>query len=105
MDSNRRDQVVFNQPKVFAERQDAARILVDRLKYRMPVAIDHMDNRADTAFAAWPERIYIIGADGRVLYKGGMGPFGFHPDEAGRKLGEVLQAMRVPARPAAAAGG
>jgi hypothetical protein len=65
---------------------------VDRLKYRLPVAIDAMDNRADAAFAAWPERIYILGAGGRVLYKGGMGPFGFHPDEAGKKLSEVLRA-------------
>jgi len=96
MDSNRKDQVVFNQPRVFAERHDAASILLDRLKYRMPVAIDAMDNRADQAFAAWPERIYILGPGGRVLYKGGMGPFGFHPEEAGRRLSEVLGS--IPAR-------
>ena len=90
MDSNRKDQVVFKQPRVLGERQDAAKILVDRLKYRMPVAIDAMDNRADEAYAAWPERIYILGPGGRVLYKGGMGPFGFHPEEAGRKLSEVV---------------
>lgn len=101
MESNRKDQVVFKQPRLFGERQDAARILVDRLKYRMPVAIDAMDNRADQAYAAWPERIYILGPGGRVLYKGGMGPFGFHPEEAGRKLGEVLQTMSARPRPAA----
>jgi hypothetical protein len=105
MDSNRKDLVVFNQPRVFAERHEAAKILVERLKYRMPVAIDAMDNRADQAFAAWPERIYILGPGGRVLYKGGMGPFGFHPDEAGRKLAEVLQTMPAPSRPAATGGG
>ena len=93
MDSNRKDQVVINQPRHLQERQDAARILVDRLKYRMPVAIDAMDNRADQAYAAWPERIYILGAGGRVLYKGGMGPFGFLPQEAGEKLSEVLRSM------------
>jgi iodothyronine deiodinase-like protein len=96
MDSNTEEHIVFNQPRVFAERRDAVKILVDRLKYRMPVAIDAMDNRADQAFAAWPERIYIVGPGGRVLYKGGMGPFGFLPDEAGRKLAEVLGS--VPAR-------
>jgi len=90
MDSNREDKVVFKQPRHFAERQDAARILVDRLKYRMPVAIDAMDNRADQAFAAWPERIYIVGPGGRILYKGGMGPFGFLPEEAGKKLSEAV---------------
>jgi hypothetical protein len=99
MDSNRQDQVVFKQPRVLGERQDAAKILIDRLKYRMPVAIDAMDNRADQAFAAWPERIYIVGAGGQILYKSGMGPFGFLPEEAGRKLSEVL------ARPAPANAG
>ena len=101
MDSNRKDQVVINQPRHLQERQDAAKILVDRLKYRMPVAIDAMDNRADQAFAAWPERIYILGSGGRVLYKGGMGPFGFLTDEAAQKLSEVLQTMTAPAGPAA----
>ena len=90
MESNRKDQVVLKQPRAFAERHDAARILVDRLKYRMPVAIDAMDNRADQAYAAWPERIYIMGGGGRILYKGGMGPFGFMPEEAGKALSEVL---------------
>jgi hypothetical protein len=97
MESNRTDKVVINQPRHSQERQDAARILVDRLKYRMPVAIDAMDNRADEAFAAWPERIYIVGAGGRILYKGGMGPFGFLPEEAGQKLSEALREP-VPSR-------
>jgi hypothetical protein len=96
MESNKKDQVVFKQPRVFGERHDAARILLDRLKYRMPVAIDAMDNRADQAYAAWPERIYILGAGGRVLYKGGMGPFGFLPQEAGEKLSEVLRSIPSP---------
>jgi len=93
MDSNRKDQIVFKQPRLLAERQEAARILLERLKYRMPVAIDAMDNRADQAFAAWPERIYILGPGGRVLYKGGMGPFGFVPQEAGKKLTDLLLAL------------
>jgi hypothetical protein len=89
MDSNQEDKVVFNQPKTFDERKTAATILVDRLAYRMPVAIDSLDNQADKAYAAWPERIYIVGRGGRVLYKGGMGPFGFHPDEAEKALASL----------------
>ena len=90
MDSNRRDGFVHNQPKVLAERQALGRILVEKLKYRMPVLIDPLDNRADTAFAAWPERIYVIAAGGRVHFKGGMGPFEFKPEEAARSLEEML---------------
>lgn len=82
MDSNKEDGFVFKQPTTDQERRQAAKILVERLKYRVPVAIDPIDGRAEKAFAAWPERIYVIGRDGRVLFKGDMGPFGFKPDRA-----------------------
>ncbi len=97
MESNQLQNFVFNQPKVFAERKKAAGILVDRLKYRMPLAIDTMDNRTDKAYAAWPERIYILGTDGKVRFKGDTGPFGFHSEEAEKALAAI-----VPARAAAA---
>jgi len=92
MESNEKEQIVFDQPKTDEERKAAARILVERLKYRIPVALDPLDGRAEKAFAAWPERIYILDAGGRVLYKGGMGPFGFQPEEAERRLAEVVVA-------------
>ena len=90
MDSNREEKLVFNQPQTFDERQELAKILVERLKYRMPVAIDAIDNPADKAFAAWPERIYVIAAGGRIAFTGGMGPFGFHPEEAEKALAELV---------------
>ena len=92
MESNEKEQIVFDQPKTDEERKAAARILVERLKYRIPVALDPLDGRAEKAFAAWPERIYILDAGGRVLYKGGMGPCGCQPEEAERRLAEVVVA-------------
>jgi hypothetical protein len=86
MDSNRQEKFVFNQPKTFEERRGLAKVLVERLKYRVPLAVDSIDNQAGEVFAAWPERIYILGAAGKVLYKGEMGPFGFHPEEAEKAL-------------------
>ena len=95
MDSNRADKLVFNQPQTFAERKVLAGVLVERLHYRVPLAIDTLDNRADQAFAGWPERIYILGKGGRVLYKGEMGPFGFHPEEAEKAL-QALAPSQAP---------
>ncbi len=86
MDSNRKESYVFKQPRSFDDRVKLARILPDRLKYRIPVAVDPLDARAENAFAAWPERIYILGSGGRVLYKGEPGPFGFKPEEAEKTL-------------------
>jgi Iodothyronine deiodinase len=86
MDSNKQEGIVLRQPRSLEERREAARVLVERLKYRLPVAIDPMDGRAEKAFAAWPERIYIIDRGGRILYKGGLGPFEFKPEEAAAAL-------------------
>jgi Iodothyronine deiodinase len=99
MDSNRKDAMVYKQPKSDDERQAMAKILVDRLKYRIPVALDPIDGRAEKAFAAWPERIYVIGRDGRIVFKGGMGPFGFKPEKAEAALAQAVSS------PASRAGG
>ena len=90
VDSNVTDKVVFKQPKTFAERKELAKVLVERLEYRMPVAIDSIEGTLEKQFAAWPERIYIVGRDSRVAYKGGMGPFGFKPEEAEQALARHL---------------
>ena len=90
MDSNRKEQFVYDQPKNFEARRELAKVLVDRLQYRIPVAIDSIDNRAESLFGAWPERIYVLEPGGRIAFKGEMGPFGFHPDEGEEALAAVL---------------
>jgi alkylhydroperoxidase family enzyme len=37
-----------------------------------------------------PDRLYVIGSDGRVAYKGGRGPFGFSPGEMEQSLVMLL---------------
>ena len=39
-----------------------------------------MDDRANHAFAALPERIYVV-LDGRIAYQGGLGPFDYKIEE------------------------
>ena len=39
-----------------------------------------MDDRANKAFAALPERIYVI-LDGVIVYEGGLGPFDYKIEE------------------------
>jgi hypothetical protein len=95
MNSNREEDLVFRQPKLFEERRALARVLVERLQYRLPLAIDAMDNAADKAFAAWPERIYVVAPGGRIAYKGDMGPFGFHPEKAESALSSLVGSAAV----------
>ncbi len=47
----------------------------------MPAVVDEMDDAVAQAYAAMPERLYLIGLDGKVTYKGGMGPMSFPPQE------------------------
>jgi hypothetical protein len=67
-----------------------AQVLVDLFHYRMPLAIDGLDNKVEAAFAAWPERIYVLAPGGTVVYKGDMGPFGFDTDAAEAALKRTL---------------
>jgi len=81
MDSNEEDGVCYAQPKTLEERVAIARDFVARHAYAIPMLVDRLDDAADAIYAGWPERLYIVGADGRIAYKGRTGPFGFEPDE------------------------
>jgi len=63
-----------------------------RLALTMPVLLDGMDNAVSRAYNAWPERLYVISPEGRVVYQGSKGPYGFKPEELERFLAEKLAA-------------
>jgi len=91
LDSNREEDVVIDQPRSLEERKAAADVLVGRFEYDLPLAIDAMDNRAERAYAAWPERLYIVAPGGRIVYRGGLGPFDFEPEEMEEALAAYLE--------------
>ena len=66
-------------PKTLDERQKAAREFAKELKLTLPVGVDTMDDQVDTLYGGWPDRVYVIDADGKIALKGGMGPGGFIP--------------------------
>ena len=81
MDSNVKESVCYPQPKSLAQRVAIANDFVKRFSYRVPLAVDGMDNPANAAYAGWPERFYIVDEKGLIVYKGKPGPFGYHPEE------------------------
>lgn len=72
------------------ERFEAAHRAARRLGLTMPVLVDDMDDAVSEAFAAWPERIYVVGADARIAFAGGPGPFEFDPEAAESALAALL---------------
>jgi hypothetical protein len=69
------------QHRLFEDRTEVANTCATRLELTIPMLIDGMDNAVDRVFNAWPERLYVISNEGRVIYQGGKGPYGFDPAE------------------------
>jgi hypothetical protein len=47
----------------------------------MPAVIDDDEGSVQRAYTAWPDRLYVVGVDGKIGYKGGPGPSGFRVPE------------------------
>jgi Iodothyronine deiodinase len=95
MKSNEKDKdnVCYKQPRTIQDRVVIANDFTKRYKYAVPFGIDEMSNAANDAYAAWPERLYIIDESGQIVYKGGNGPFKYDPKEVrawlAKRYGEV----------------
>jgi len=95
MESNVKDKVLFASPKNEEEREYVAGACVRKLGIKFPAVIDGFDNTTEKAYTGWPDRLYLIGSDGKVLYKSKPGPFGFKPEQleaAIKKLPEARAA-------------
>jgi len=74
------------QPATKTERVAVAKQCCGTLEMTMPLLVDEMNDRVGHAYSGMPDRIYIIDPNGRVVYKGGRGPFGFKPREMEQSL-------------------
>ena len=90
LDKNEEDEIVFANPTTLAARSELAQCCVQDLGIEFPALVDDMNNSTDISYAAWPERLYLIGRDGKVVYKSKPGPFGFEPEELAGELETML---------------
>jgi type I thyroxine 5'-deiodinase len=81
LESNVKDGVLFKTTRTAAERDEVAHLCVVKLGIEMPALVDDPDNRVERAYTAWPDRLYVIGSDGRIAYKSKAGPFGFKTED------------------------
>ena len=58
----------------------------------MPAVVDDMEDTTAWNYAAFPDRLYVIAADGRVAYQSGRGPWGFLPAEMRDALADLIKA-------------
>ena len=89
VDSNIQNRILYGQHQSLDEREEAAQSCTIGMHLSIPILVEEMDNSIDEAYGAAPERFYLIGEDGKVVYHGGAGPHFFDLDE----LDEAIQKM------------
>jgi type I thyroxine 5'-deiodinase len=92
--SNVRDGVLFASPRSDEERTSTALSCVRKLGIRIPAVLDQIDNPTERAYTAWPDRMFLIDRNGRVVFKSAPGPFGFSTRDLARSLQEITGADR-----------
>ncbi len=90
MDENEEDGILFADPTDLVGKTAIATSCVVDLGIEFPALVDPVDNRTELAYTAWPERIYLVGTDGRIILKTQPGPYGFEPDELEAELEKLF---------------
>ena len=90
MGSSRPSPLQIEQPKTFEARQEIALTCSVGLKLTMPLLVDDINDSVARTFEAFPDRMYIIGKDGRIAYKGGRGPREFSVPEMQEALQKLI---------------
>jgi type I thyroxine 5'-deiodinase len=86
------DKVLFATPRSFDDRANIGATCVKELKVDLPMIVDDIDNHTERAYTAWPDRLFVIDANGRIVYKSRPGPFGF-------KIEPVAESLKALAGP------
>lgn len=73
------------------ERLALAKRCGNEMALGFPFLVDGLDDAVEAAYAAWPERLYLVDLDGTIVYRGEKGPDGFLPDEFAGVLDELVR--------------
>jgi len=88
---NERHNIFVKQPAKYVERVAVAKEMCTQLDLKLPPLIDNLDDRVNQAYNAEPDRLYLIGVDGRIAYQGARGPRGFDPAELEVAIREAVR--------------
>jgi hypothetical protein len=89
--ANEKENLIYNDPTTIEERRKIARDFAKQFKVSLPILVDSLDDPMESAFAAWPDRIFVIDQQGKVAYKGAPGPSGFKVKNAEDALKKLLE--------------
>jgi tetratricopeptide (TPR) repeat protein len=78
---NQRQGIDWQPARTMGEMQAHASSCVRRLKMNFPAVVDSIDGKAESKYSAWPSRLYVVGKDGRILYRTRLSELDFHTAE------------------------
>lgn len=87
---NRSEGIALADPVSLEGRAAAADACALRLSTRIPILLDDVDDAVASAYGGWPDRLYLVGRDGRIAFQGGTGPSGFEPAELAHAIETAL---------------
>jgi hypothetical protein len=82
----------INEHKDYGDRCMVAERMMEEESVTIPCIIDDFDNRVNTAYKAWPTRLFVVRKDGKLAVAASRGPWGFKP--ALKKAGAWLAEYR-----------
>ena len=88
--ANARDGIFVVQPRSIHQRLAVANHMCSTMRLSLPAIVDAMDDLVSQSYNALPDRLYLIGRDGRIAYQGEHGPRGFRPAELEDAIQEEL---------------
>ena len=88
--ANLDDDVVMATPTTMDEREAMAEVCMLKLDIQIPMVVDDMTDSIDRAYNALPERLYLIDAAGKVVFKTVAGSHGFDPEAWNDAIGAHL---------------
>jgi hypothetical protein len=71
--------IQISSAKDFGQKEEYASSCVRKLAINFTTVVDNMDAQVEMNYMGWPDRLYLIGKDGRIAWKGDPGPEGFLP--------------------------
>jgi tetratricopeptide (TPR) repeat protein len=87
---NEREGVSLAPARDLTEKRQHADLCLRKLNLPWPSVVDGMEGAAETAYQAWPSRVYVIGTGGRVAFNSRLGELDFRPAEFEAALREML---------------
>lgn len=95
MQSNQKVGIDLKQPLDNLGRRKVAETCQQHLSINIPFLVDSIDDNVGSTYSGMPNRLYLVDTEGRIAFKNGRGPFGFHPRQLEQALVFLLNGSKA----------